>query len=1015
MMYYMKMYKMSVLRWILPVFLLSLVIVNESSSQYFGRNKVQYDDFDFKYIQTENFDIYYYEEMEDVIMDIGRMAERWYHRLSQLFDHEFSERKPIIFYADDADFQQTNVIRSFIGEGVGGVTEGMKNRIVMPIAGNYADTDHVLGHEIVHVFQYDIARTTEGRFNIQGIPLWFIEGMAEYLTLGHDDAFTAMWLRDALARDKFPTVRRMTRDPGSYFPYRFGHAFWAFVGGTYGDHVISEMYRNAGKVGVEGAIKTVIGVSADTLSIMWKEKVKEEYESFLEDRVKPEDTGQRILARDIDAGDVNIGPAISPDGEYVAFLSERDLFGIDMFLADAHTGEVLKRLVSADTDSHFDALRFINSAGAWSPDGKQLAFIVFQQGENRIAILDVDSRRITQRIRLPGAGTVSNLSWSPDGYTIAFAGMKGGQSNLYLLDLDSKDVTKLTDDKYAVLHPVWSPDGGKIAFVTDRTDRTDFNTLTYDKKQIAFYNVEDGSIEVRQIFRNTLHTNPQFSPDGSKLYFIANPDGFSNIYRQNLKTGEIEKITNVLTGISGITTLSPALSVAREAGTLMFPIFGGGVYSVYSLAEDKIETIPVELPNVYENYAGILSPADARDQTLVNRYLADIEGGLIADRDFPSTSYSPRLQLDFVGSTGIGVGVSSFGTAIVGGASLYWSDMLGDHNLVTAVEALGTWRDIGGLVGYTNLARRMNWGVSLSRVPIPFGFTYFTEVEGADFMLHQRFERIYYNTISGMTHYPLSMTRRYEFGGGYTRIGYHIEEERFIYQGGIPVTRERVTLDSPSGLDLFEASVAYVGDNSYFGFTSPVRGQRYRLQVSGTAGSLQFYNLLADYRRYYMPFNPLTLAFRGMHYGRYGQDSENERMRPIFLGQPQYIRGYNLNNISPIEGTQMGHMLIGSRIGVVNLEARVPLFGVDRFGLINFPFLPTELSLFVDGGIAWTSDHSPEFKFASRSEEQIPVFSTGVSARLNLLGALIMEFYYAYPFQRPDKGAHFGFQIYPGW
>lgn len=999
---------------VFAAFFLITLLTTDVYAQYFGRNKVQYDRFDFKYIQTENFDIYYYPQKEEVIWDIGRMTERWYHRLSQLFDHEFDERKPIIFYADDADFQQTNVIRSFIGEGVGGVTEGLKNRIVMPVAGNYADTDHVLGHELVHVFQYDIAARDTARFNMQGIPLWFIEGMAEYLSLGHDHPQTAMWLRDAIVEDKFPTVRAMTRDPSKYFPYRFGHAFWAFVGATYGDEMIPKLYRHAGRGGVEPAVRTVLGVSADSLSTLWKDHVLNDYEPFLIDRVKPTDIGERILARDIDAGDMNIGPAISPDGRYVAFLSERELFGIDLFLADARTGEVIRKLVSANTDPHFDALRFINSAGTWSPDGDRLAFVVFQRGENRIALLDIKTRNVIKRLKVEGAGTISNMSWSPDGSHIAFAGMKGGMSNLYLINIETAQVDKITHDKYSVLHPVWSPDGSKIAFVTDRTENTDFDKLTYDKKQIAFYHIEDESIEVINIFRNTLHTNPQFNPDGSKLYFIANPDGFSNIFRIDLSTGDVEQVTNILTGVTGITPLSPALSIARETGRMMFAVFEGGLYTVYALDEDEIKTAPVDVTSIYDMYAGYLSPVDVHDQTFVNTYLADVEGGLIADREFPSERYSPRLELDFIGTTGIGVAVSSFGTAIVGGASLYWSDMLGDHNLLTSVQAQGTWKDIGGVVSYSNLARRTNWGVQISRIPIPFGFS---TIEGTpdDYVLRRIIYREIYHSVSGSMHHPLSMTRRLEFGGGYSHINFDIEEESYRYIQGIPQRPERVSVDAPSGLDIFEAYTAYVGDNSFFGFTSPVRGQRYRMHIGGTLGSLQFYNVLADYRRYEMPFRPLTLAMRVMHRGRYGKDSESERMRAIFLGQPAYIRGYDVYSLSVQEFNQLGHLLAGSRIAVLNLEARVPLFGVERFGLINFPFLPTELSIFLDGGLAWTSDRSPEIKFAKSSQQQIPVFSTGVSARVNILGALIMEIYYVHPFQRPERGAHIGFQLSPGW
>jgi Tol biopolymer transport system component len=1004
-----------VLRWVLSVSMLLTFFSSELHSQYFGRNKVQYDDFDFRYIQTENFDIYYYPEKEETIMDIGRMTERWYHRLSMFFNHEFRDRKPIIFYADDADFQQTNVIQSILTEGVGGVTEGLKNRIVMPIAGNYADTDHVLGHELVHVFQYDIAQYDTGRFNFRNIPLWFIEGMAEYLSVGRDDPHTAMWLRDAIREDKFPTVRDMTRDPGRYFPYRFGHAFWVFVGGTYGDDVIPEMYREAGRRGVGPAIEVVLGVTPDSLSTLWKEQTIREYEPFMQGRSKPAETGQRVLARDIDAGDVNIGPAISPDGRYVAFLSERELFGIDLFLADAYSGEVQNKLVSASTDRHFDALRFINSSGAWSPDGKQLAFIVFQQGRNRIALLDVDSRHVTERMEVDGVGTISNLTWSPDGSRIAFAGMSNGRSNLYTIDIATTEVTMLTEDRYAVHHPVWSPDGNKIAFITDRTEGTEFDLLKYDTKQIAFYHLDDGSISLLRIFANTLHTNPQFSRDGSKLYFIANPDGFSNIYRMDLESEDVERVTNVVTGITGITLLSPALTIARETGRMMFAVFEGGLYTVYALDEDEIDAIPVDIETIRETYAGFIPPAESQGKNIVDNYLNDPEGGLITDREFSTSKYSPRLQLDYIGTTGIGIAVSSFGTYFMGGASLYWSDMLGNHNLLTAVEAQGTWKDIGGGIAYSNLTHRTNWGVQLSRMPIPFGRYYISFPEENMLRQHLRIERWIFNSISGAIRHPLSMTRRFEISGGYTRLGFDIEERQFTFMNGIPISAERVTLDAPPGLNLYQGSVAYVGDNSFFGFTSPVRGQRYRLQIGGTTGSLQFYDLLADYRRYEMPFRPLTLAMRTLHYGRYGKDSESERMSPIYLGQPTYIRGYNIYSMTLPEFRQLEHLLSGSRIAVINLEARVPLFGVDRYGLINFPFVPTELSLFFDGGIAWSSDRSPTLNIAQFSEEQIPVFSTGISARLNLLGALIMEVYYVYPFQRPERGAHFGFQISPGW
>src|SRR6186997_1897391 len=108
------------IRRAVPAVLLLLSTPGLLSAQYFGRNKVQYSSFDFKIIQTEHFDVYYYERERVASMDAARMAERSYARLSKVLNHEFRERKPIILYASSADFQQTNATEVG-GESTGGV------------------------------------------------------------------------------------------------------------------------------------------------------------------------------------------------------------------------------------------------------------------------------------------------------------------------------------------------------------------------------------------------------------------------------------------------------------------------------------------------------------------------------------------------------------------------------------------------------------------------------------------------------------------------------------------------------------------------------------------------------------------------------------------------------------------------------------------------------------------------------------------------------------------------------
>jgi outer membrane protein assembly factor BamA len=189
---------------------------------------------------------------------------------------------------------------------------------------------------------------------------------------------------------------------------------------------------------------------------------------------------------------------------------------------------------------------------------------------------------------------------------------------------------------------------------------------------------------------------------------------------------------------------------------------------------------------------------------------------------------------------------------------------------------------------------------------------------------------------------------------------------------------------------------------------------------------------VVDARRYLSPSRNLTFAARVLHFGRYGKNLDPDRntaaIQPYFLGYETFIRGYSFESFEAeectatalepgaVEGTCPGFdRLFGHRLGVVNLELRVPLFGTSRFGLINFPYLPTEIFAFADAGVAFNGFDEVNFDFVRSGGQRVPVFSVGAGARFNLFGFLILEAYWANPFQRPEKGTHWGFVLAPGW
>ena len=316
-----------------------------AQAQYFGRNKVQYEKFDWRILKTDHFDLYYYPAESIKVHDAGRQSERWYTRLSDLFRHQF-DRKSIVWYADHPDFQQTNVIGDQLSEGTGGVTEGLRTRVVMPFTGVYKDDEHVTGHELVHVFQYNIAETAPGQGGLArlgALPLWLVEGMAEYFSLGRNDALTAMWMRDAVMRDKFPTIKQLTTDP-RFFPYRYGQALWAYIGGRWGDRAVVDVYRTALRVGWDQAIIRALGLTSDSLAKDWAAANKSFYAGQLSGRTHPDSIGKRIVTQK-ERSEYNVGPSQSADGKFVAFFTTKtNLFGIDLVIADANTGRIVRRL-----------------------------------------------------------------------------------------------------------------------------------------------------------------------------------------------------------------------------------------------------------------------------------------------------------------------------------------------------------------------------------------------------------------------------------------------------------------------------------------------------------------------------------------------------------------------------------------------------------------------------------------------------------------------------------------------
>jgi len=997
---------------------IGLLTPTAASAQYFGQNKVQHDDFDFAVLETEHFDIYYYEREAEAATYVARMAERWHTRLTSILDWQLSGRQAIVIYASHPEFEQTNVITGMIDEATGGVTEGMQRRIVMPLAATLGETDHVLGHELVHAFQYDILGNRAGR-----MPLWVMEGMAEYLSVGPRSAQTAMWLRDAAAAGRLPTIDDLYSP--AYFPYRFGHALWAYIGGRWGDPTVGTVLRSLapyGETGVGGsspdaAVEAATGLGEEELAEAWHESIRQRYgiEAPPED-YDPEDAPvpEGILASArADGGSLNVGPALSPDGSRLAFLSSRSRLSVDLYVADAATGSILRRLTRTSADPHFDSLQFLHSAGAWAADNRRLAVAAVRSGRGVITIFDTDTGRILEEYRLDEPGEVFHPAWSPDSSTIIFAAQVAGMTDLYRLSLDTGAMEQLTDDAFADLQPAWSPDGSRVAFVTDRFT-SDLDSLAFGRAGLASLDPATGEVSPFNVDLAGDVISPQWTPAG-RLLVISNATGRPEVYDVDPGTGQATRRSDVTTGVTGVTSLSPALSVAADTGAAAVSVFRDNGYEILTL--DAVALAEGASPAATGDLASL--PPVERPNNLIAEQLARVEP-VPSPASLDSRDYSPGLSLVAAGQQ---LGASTggpLGTYFTGGVSLLFSDVLGNHNLLVGADVNGGFKDIGGQLSYINQSGRWSWGVFGERVPLQTGYIQsgFGTIDGQDAFLEiTDIQRQTFTTAGALVSFPFSRSLRADFSLAGQRIGLDRKIYTDVYD---PSTGqflfEDVFEESVGSLTLGQATAALVRDTTANGPTGPILGQRFRVEGGPTFGDLDFVDVTADFRQYAMPVRPLTLAGRALHLARYGSGAEDSRLFPYFLGYSTLVRGYSAGSFTADECTLTGtgtcpefDRLFGSRIAVINAEARMPLLGFG--GNLNYGPVPTEIFGFFDAGMAWSQSSTPSLAGGNREW----VKSVGIGARVNVFGYVMAEFNLARPIDRPERGWTYVFNLRPGF
>ena len=601
-----------------------------------------------------------------------------------------------------------------------------------------------------------------------------------------------------------------------------------------------------------------------------------------------------------------------------------------MYLADAYSGAITRRLIHTATDPYFESLQFIASAGAWDPGGRRFAMIAVRRGRPVLTILDIQASRLSREIELAGVDDGFTPAWSPDGGRLVFSGMHGGASDLYVVELETGQVRPLTRDAYAELHPSWSPDGRSIVFATDRFTSS-FGTAHFGEYRLGLLDVEAGVVTPLPGLPRGKHIDPEFSSDGASIYFISDADGVSNVYRVVPATGAIFRITTIDTGVSGVTPLSPAMSLA-SGGRLAFSVYRNGAYTVHTV-RDLTGTVVATTADV---------DADTHAPFGASR----------GPQSFLVRPYSGGMRFDPIGQPYVSAGDGTFDSYINAGVSFSFGDTLGEHTMRTSVQAGTSLRDFALEAAYVNRESRWNWEVA--------GQLMSAGVRRSDETHRQQHQRLTAGVI-----YPFDRSLRVEVRGG-------------VHTAAVAFA---------PAVTFGEAGAAAVYDNALHGPTGPILGRRYRVDVSPAFGDLHVTTVTGDYRQYFMPSRPLTIALRARHLGRMGADAGDPRLLPLAHDLRDVARGFHGESIaSPVR-----------HLSQANVELRLPLPGAWRNSAV-YGRLPLDAFFFADR--AWLADRTLQ--------------SAGAGARVNAAG-LVFELAAARRLSGPTPGWTFAFNLLSGF
>ena len=531
--------------------LINLCQVNaQKSREEFGKNRIQYRQFDWQYLSGENFDVYYYDARKGVAQDALEFLEAEFDRITDQIDYPPYFKTKIFLYNSLSDLRQSNVglnkslyktggetnfIKPYVEVAHLGTAQEFKEELLFKMS-DLMINEMMYGGNLKDIFQSSI---------LQNLPDWFVQGASLYVAKGWSIEMDD-YIRQLMHTRKASHATKLSGKQAAYV----GQSIWNFITEKYGKSSMANIlnYTRVTR-NEEKSISLTLGITFHQLLIEWQHFYSEMEGAVAKSYVVPDDS--LYFTRQHNRTTEFTTVKISPDGRNIAY-AENDRGRYIVKVRSLENGRE-RTIISGGSKVINQRVDYRQPIIAWS-DANTLGVIAVKYGQYVFWLYDLSTRTKLPR-ELEKFSNIRSFDFSANGRLVIMSADFEGKSDLFLLSTRRDRVKRLTNDLFDDFDPSFIPNSNRVVFSSNRTvdtlrsvTKAEFQQLS-NNYNLFIYDLDSTNLKLTRVTNTVSKDIMPIALDENNFLYLTDQRGIVNLFKFNRATGIYSQVTNFSSSI----------------------------------------------------------------------------------------------------------------------------------------------------------------------------------------------------------------------------------------------------------------------------------------------------------------------------------------------------------------------------------------------------------------------------------------------------------------------------------